>query len=512
MKPINKLEQKIVQLARAGQEAGLTDEEDLAYIVNRLAARLSVPGFAAGSCTSSSTSDIPQLLEWLVADAQERGLLPDSSAEKEILQAELMDIFLDRPSLIQARFTSIYKQNPQAATDWFYKLCQASNYIQTRQVKKNIVYQASSPYGILDITINLSKPEKNPRDIAAALLAPSSSYPLCQLCVENEGYRGRLNYPPRANHRMIRLLLSKEPWYMQYSPYVYYPEHCIVLSHEHQPIRIGQKTFANLLEFVDLFPHYFIGSNADLPIVGGSILTHDHYQGGRYELPMARAKASFSFTIPAFDAIKGWVLKWPLSVLRLQAAAKEELIAAARLILQVWRNYSEPDLDIIAEDETGPHNTITPVARRRGSLYELDLVLRNNRQDEKHPAGIFHPHVDVQHIKQENIGLIEVMGLAVLPGRLATELQEVELFLQDLPAEIATIHQDWAQQLRQQQAGPLAAGQAEGVVRQAVADKFTRILTDAAVFKHDAAGQNGLCRFLGAFGAKIKNQNNLLKE
>ncbi len=500
------IKQIVVQLAKAGQAAGLIKQEDLIYVINRLAARLGLAGFMADSISSNTASSIPQLLEDLAEAAQNQGLLPDSSAEKEILLAELMDIFLDKPAQIQAKFDQLYQQSPQAATNWFYELGQSSNYIQTRQIARNIVYQADSPYGSWDITINLSKPEKSPRDIAAALLAPSSSYPLCQLCVENEGYQGRLDYPARANHRMIRLSLAGEPWYMQYSPYVYYPEHCIVLAHDHQPIRISQATLRNLLLFLDHFPHYFIGSNADLPIVGGSILTHDHYQGGHYELPMARAKSSFMFALPNFVSLSAWVLAWPLTVIRLRTADRAELLAAASLILQVWRSYSDPDLDIIAEDEAGPHNTITPIARRRGADYELDLVLRNNRQDEEHPAGIFHPHADVQHIKQENIGLIEVMGLAVLPARLATELEQVELFLQDLPAKVAGIHLDWARQLRRQQPVALTADQAVGLVRQAVADKFTKVLENAGVYKQNTAGQAGLRRFLSAFGAELKKE------
>jgi UDPglucose--hexose-1-phosphate uridylyltransferase len=431
-------------------------------------------------------------------------VLEDLTDLREILSADLMNVFVDKPSAIQARFDRLFASDPESATDWFYQMSQASNYIQTSQIARNIVYQSESPYGTLDITINLSKPEKNPRDIAAARLQRSSGYPRCQLCIENEGYAGRIGHPARANHRMIRLTLGGEQWYFQFSPYAYYPEHCIVLSHEHRDMHIDRGTLDNLLQFVTLFPHYFIGSNADLPIVGGSILSHDHYQGGRYELPMARAGAAFSFRLPAYAGLAAAVLNWPMAAIRLRGSDDGELADAAEAILAAWRGYSDPDAGIIARDDHGPHNTITPVARRRGHDYEMDLVLRNNRHDDSHPLGIFHPHADVHHIKKENIGLIEVMGLAVLPARLLTELEAVEQYLQNQPATVAPAHQPWAEQLRRQFHGPLTKAEAGAVVRQGVAAKFERVLADAGVFKLDEAGKTAFCRFIASIGAVNK--------
>jgi UDPglucose--hexose-1-phosphate uridylyltransferase len=407
-----------------------------------------------------------------------------------------MNVFMDKPSAINHRFHQLFAQNPQQATDWFYQISQSSNYIQTAQIAKNIVYQAPSRYGSLDITINLSKPEKNPRDIAAARLVRSSGYPACQLCVENEGYAGRIGYAARANHRMIRLTLTDEPWYFQYSPYSYYPEHCIILAEQHRDMVVNRLTFDRLLEFITLFPHYFAGSNADLPIVGGSILTHDHYQGGRYELPMARAVEVQVFSLEHHPEVHAAILNWPMSVIRLRGAHPDQLADAADRILGFWRGYSDEACQILAHTDGVPHNTITPIARRRGQDYELDLVLRNNRQSDEHPLGIFHPHADVHHIKKENIGLIEVMGLAVLPARLLTELDLVERYLLGEPVSVAEYHQDWADSMR---ADHPAAGSADEVrqwVRQGVAQKFERVLSDAGVYKQDEAGMAGMNRLI----------------
>jgi len=498
----------IVQLVVLAGRQDLIGAQDRVYAINRLCDRLEIEAFESDSLmaraeAAAGKTSIPELLAQLVEDAIARGVLEDLTDLREILAADLMNVFLDKPSVIQRQFEQHYRESPQQATDWFYRLCQSSNDIQTRQIARNVVYQAPSPYGVLDITINLSKPEKNPRDIAAARHQRSSGYPRCLLCIENEGYAGRIGHPARSNHRMIRIELGGEPWYFQYSPYAYYPEHCIILSHEHRDMHIDRQTITNLLTFVGRFPHYFAGSNADLPIVGGSILTHDHYQGGRYELPMARAGSTMRLCWPARPEIEAEVLDWPMTTLRLRAVSPEMLADLAEQILHAWRGYTDKDANIVAHDEQGPHNTITPIARRRGQAFELDLVLRNNRQSSEHPLGIFHPHADVHHIKKENIGLIEVMGLAVLPARLLTELEAVEHVLQGLPATVAPPHLPWAEQLRRQQNHMLGADEARQAVRQGVADKFMRVLADAGVMKQDPAGQAALERFLEAAGARV---------
>lgn len=503
------IDDTIFRLVQAACQNELIREEDRIYIQNRLYHRLGLECRQPLKNEQMSGPDpsffsTPDLLDKLVEDAVSRGLIEDLSDAREMLSSDLMNLFLDKPSVISDHFEQLYEKDPKTATDWFYKMNQSSNYIQTKQIARNISFRAPSPYGVLEITINLAKPEKNPRDIAAARSKPSTGYPRCQLCIENEGYPGRIGYPARSNHRMIRLKLGGERWYFQYSPYVYYPEHCIVLSHEHRDMHIDRSTICNLLTFVQRFPHYFIGSNADLPIVGGSILTHDHYQGGHYELPMARAMAVMHFPLPSFPDLQASVLKWPMASLRLRGRDAAEIAAASDYILQCWRNYSDESVDIIAKDEQGPHNTMTPIARRRGTDYEMDLVFRNNRQSEEHPLGIFHPHESVHHIKKENIGLIEVMGLAVLPGRLQAELAFVEQFLQGLPVTVPPIHQPWAESLKGLHPGPLSAEEAHEVVRLGLADKFLEVLTDASVFKEDEAGREALRRFLLTIGAKLQ--------
>jgi len=499
----------LAELIDQATDAGLITRDDRFYAANQLSDRLQLEGDPWNRTAASGRPDavdpsialerppsIPELLDNLTDDAVARGVLEDLHDLRDRLQADLMNVFLDKPSTVNQQFWTLYQKSPRQATDWFYHMSQASNYIQTRQIAKNIVYQAKTEYGDLDITINLSKPEKNPRDIAAARNKPNSGYPACQLCVENEGYAGRIGYPARANHRMIRLELAGEPWYFQYSPYSYYPEHCIILSEYHRDMVINTLTFTRLLAFVTRFPHYFAGSNADLPIVGGSILTHDHYQGGCYELPMARAKTAFVFDLPLFNAVKCSVLHWPMSVLRLQCRQPEPLVGAADMILKTWRAYSDQECDIIAFSGDTPHNTITPIARRRHEDYELDLVLRNNRQSAEHPLGIFHPHADVHHIKKENIGLIEVMGLAVLPARLRGELAAVEDDLCGRPADIAAYHQAWAEELKKRHPQIMTPEEAEQAVRRGVAEKFERVLADAGLYKRNESGQAGWLRFV----------------
>ena len=495
----NNTRQLAAQLIELAVREGLIEDEDRIYAANRLCDRLRLDGgLPVGQQMPAAirSLDMPGLLQALADEAAVRGVIDDLSDLREMLQADLMNVFIGRPSAVNRQFWDLYARSPQEATDWFYHLNQASHYIQTDQIARNILYRAPSEYGSLDITINLAKPEKNPRDIAAARLVRSRDYPACQLCVENEGYAGRIGYPARANHRLIRLRLAGEPWYFQYSPYSYYPEHCIILAEAHRDMAIDNRTFVRLLEFVARFPHYFAGSNADLPIVGGSILTHDHYQGGRYELPMARAGAAFTFELPRFAGVSFSALRWPMSVIRLQGAEPAGLVAAADRILSCWRDYDDPAVGVIARSGPAPHNTLTPIARRRGAAFEMDLVLRNNRQNADHPLGIFHPHADVHHIKKENIGLIEVMGLAVLPARLLSELAEVARSLAGQAATVAPYHQAWTERLRQEHAAPGSLDEAEQVVRLDVGRIFERVLADAGIYKAGAAGLAGWRRLI----------------
>lgn len=468
----------------------LITPRDAIYCRNRLLDLLQVKTLATGRADGT----IPELLEGITEEAAANGMIADFLEEKEILAAKVMDVFVSKPSDIEETFRATYHDDPSAATSYFYQLSQASNYIQTARIAKNISYQIDTDYGELDITINMSKPEKDPAEIARQKqLKPASGeegYPKCLLCVENEGYAGRLDHPARSNHRVIPLTLGGEPWYFQYSPYVYYNEHCILLSEEHRDMVIDRGTFERLLDFVEQFPHYFAGSNADLPIVGGSILSHDHYQGGRYDFAMARAEELFPLQLAAFPSVEAVYLKWPLSVIRLRATSKDALTTAASHVLGQWRSYSDEALGIQAVTDQ-PHNSITPIARKRGEQFELDLVLRNNRTTAEHPLGLFHPHEDVHHIKRENIGLIEVMGLAVLPARLESELQEVIRFLEGKDFEIAPMHQEWAKALKRS-----LTGDARAHVRQAVGEKFLKGLEDCSVYKQDEGGYAGVIRFV----------------
>lgn len=487
--------QVIQQLIDCALKQGFIEQDDEIYVRNQILYFLDIHDFITVE-KSRNPLDIPELLEHLVDYACKNGVIEDVFDEKEILASNIMNCFIPRPSVVNRCFYEKCQENVQAATDYFYQLSRASNYIQTKRIAKNINYTFPTEYGEVDITINLSKPEKNPKDIMKAKEVKSTNYPKCLLCIENEGYAGRTGYPARANHRLIRLCLAGEPWYLQYSPYVYYNEHCIVLSEEHRDMKIDYQGFLRLAAFVEQFPHYFVGSNADLPIVGGSILSHDHYQGGRYEFAMARAAEEYSFPLQGFSGVTGAVVKWPMSVIRLKSSKKEDLTAAAAHILDAWKSYDDPSSGIYAYTEGTPHNTITPIARQRHGLLELDLVLRNNRTDEQHPLGIFHPHADVQHIKKENIGLIEVMGLAVLPARLITELQEVENYILGKPHAIEEYHRPWAEELRwkyKEQANEKNIGE---ITKQEVTAKFMRVLGDAGVFKRNRQGTAAFEKFI----------------
>lgn len=439
--------------------------------------------------------DIAECLEELCQWAVRQGVIPDSADERDRFSARLAGTFTPHPSQVRRTFYEAQRlSGPQAATDWFYRMCRDVDYIRVNRIAQNIKYTAPSPCGELEITINLSKPEKDPRDIAAARSAPQTGYPQCMLCRENPGYAGRAGFPARQNHRMVPLNLAGEEWYLQYSPYLYYDEHCIVLSARHEPMRLTEKSFQRLFDFVEKYPHYFLGANADLPIVGGSILSHDHYQGGRHVFPMDKAKARFSFDGPA----EACVVDWPMTCLRFTSESREELIQMGMRVLESWREYSDEACGILARTQDGPHNTLTPVVRKlEDGRWRLHLVLRNNRVSDEHPLGIFHPHAPLHHIKKENIGLIEVMGLFILPGRLKTELNDLTPYLMgggDVPENSA--HRDWVLKIAKQTGREMTRPQAEAALRSGVAHTCYQVLCDAGVYKQDAAGEAGLRRFL----------------
>ncbi|NBA62447.1 UDP-glucose--hexose-1-phosphate uridylyltransferase [Enterococcus mundtii] len=469
-------------------------EMDRIYLQNRI---LGLIGEEAGDSfeVRPVQEESVDLFNRLVEQAKENGLVTDVTADREIFEAQLMDFLTPPPSVVNAFFAQHYSKSPEEATDYFYQLSRNNDYIKTRAIAKNIVYTYPSEYGDLEITINLSKPEKDPKQIAAERKAVHVDYPSCMLCMENEGYKGRLNYPARTNHRIIRMNLDGESWGFQYSPYAYYNEHSIILSEEHRPMRITKDTFARLLKITEVLPHYFVGSNADLPIVGGSILSHDHYQAGRHEFPMAKAPMEKLIKLGEYPQVIAGIVKWPMSVIRLQSPDKDLLVEAADAVLNKWQNYSDESVSVIAYSADGtPHHTITPIARRRDDYFEIDLVLRDNNVSEEHPEGIFHPHRDIQHIKKENIGLIEVMGLAVLPPRLKPELEEVKQYLLGEENQLADYHREWAEQLKQ--ANPdLTEETATVVIQNAVGQVFARVLEDAGVFKRDEQGRAAFLRF-----------------
>ena len=451
------------------------------------------PGRYAGEVELQETLDV------LLDDACARGVLSENSVVyRDLLDSELMGRLTPRPAQVIERFNALYRESPEAATDWYYAFSQDTNYIRRDRIAKDVQWKTATEYGEIDITINLSKPEKDPKAIAAARNLPASDYPRCQLCAENEGYAGRVNHPARQNHRIIPITISGKPWYLQYSPYVYYNEHCICLNRVHTPMKIDRDCFAKLLDFVRQFPHYFVGSNADLPIVGGSILAHDHFQGGRYTFAMERAEIETPFVFPGYEYVRAGIVKWPMSVVRIRCADSGRLVSLADDILRRWREYTDEAAVIYAETDGVPHNTITPIARRRGGDYELDLVLRNNLTTEEHPLGLYHPHAELHHIKKENIGLIEVMGLAVLPARLKTELAAVADCLvrgDDLRAsELTAKHADWAEGFRGKYG--FSAENALDIVRRETGLVFAQVLEHAGVYKRTPEGKAAFLRFL----------------
>lgn len=468
------------------------EEMDRIYLKNRVMSRIGEEGLDAPAHQADLIALKDQLVELAVANSK----ISDSMAAKDSLGAELMDWITPSPSQVNHRFWETYRQSKKDAIADFYALSKRNDYIKVKAIAQNIAFETETPYGAIEITINLSKPEKDPKDIAAAKLAKASHYPACQLCFENEGYQGRLDHPARANHRIIRFDMAGQEWGFQYSPYAYFNEHCIFLYSQHIPMSINRKTFERLLSIVETFPGYFAGSNADLPIVGGSILTHEHYQGGRHTFAMELAPVEESFTIKGFENVSLGIVNWPMSVLRLQSDDKAQLIELADHILESWRGYSDPAVQVLATSDGQPHHTITPIARIRDGHYELDLVLRDNQTSPEHPDGIYHPHADVQHIKKENIGLIEVMGLAILPPRLKEELKQVQDYLLGRESSVARYHQDWADDLKATHPSITDEVEAEAIVRESVGQIFARVLEDAGVYKRTAEGQAAFRRFV----------------
>ncbi len=489
-------------LIQYGLDTGLICPGDETYVFNRLLEILRLD--EAEESGTAAPSSLAEILEVLTDDAVRRGVIEDNITARDLFDTALMGALTPWPHEVRERFAALYAESPRAATDWYYKFCCDTNYIRRDRIAKDLKWVYESEYGPLDITIHLSKPEKAPRAIAAARLAPQAGYPKCLLGAENEGYAWRMNHPARQNHRVIPLTIAGKPWFWQYSPYVCYNEHCIVFNSLHTPMKIEKAAFQKLLDFVTLFPHYFVGSNADLPIVGGSILSHDHFQGGHYEFAMAKAPIEQDVRFEGFEDIQAGIVKWPMSVIRLTGEDRERIADLADKILGCWRGYTDEDAVIYAETEGVPHNTITPIVRRRGSAYQIDLVLRNNLTTEDYPLGLYHPHQELHHIKKENIGLIEVMGLAVLPSRLKTELaslREAMLEGRDLRAEPAlAAHADWAEDILRRR--DFNAGNAEAVLREEVGHVFMLVLEHAGVYKRTPEGRAAFQRFLAYVNSK----------
>ena len=486
----------IEALVLYGIQTGLIDHNESVYTRNRLLDVLHEDAFEAAEPMKGT---LPDILKVLTDHAVQKGLCADTSESRDIYDTRLMNCLTPRPGEVNRRFFALYAQSRQAATDWFYRFSGDVNYIRRDRIARDRRWKVQSEYGEIDITINLSKPEKDPRDIAAAGKAKTTAYPLCQLCVENVGYAGRIGHPARANHRVLPIDICGEEWFFQYSPYVYYNEHCIVFNGDHIPMVISKKAFEKLFDFVRQFPHYFVGSNADLPIVGGSILSHEHFQGGRYTFAMERAESEYCFAVKGYEDIACGIVKWPLSVIRLRGCDSGRLVELAAMILDNWRGYTDESVNILSETDGVPHNTITPIARRRGEGFELDLCLRNNLTTDEHPLGLFHPHAQRHHIKKENIGLIEVMGLAVLPSRLQKKLELLEAFIaegRDIAGEASIAkHADWANSFAEG-----LKGQPREVIREIlekeVGKVFLHVLEDAGVFKRDKKGKAAFLRFI----------------
>ena len=488
----------IDSLVSYAMNTGLAQPEDHQVLLNRLLELMGQVEYVPSD--EPQSEDLEEILKGLLDYAVEKGLCDDNILAKDLFDTRLMAALTPMPREVIRTFREKYARDPREATDWYYKFSCDTDYIRRYRIVKDMRWKHESRYGLLDITINLSKPEKDPMAVAAAKFAPQSDYPKCLLCPENEGYGGRMNHPNRGNHRIIPLDLSGERWYLQYSPYVYYNEHCIVFNEAHTPMVIEERVFEKLLDFVDQFPHYFVGSNADLPIVGGSILSHEHFQGGHYTFAMESAPVEIPLSFMGFEDVRAGIVKWPMSVIRLTGADPGRISALGGKILSKWRGYSDEAAGIVAFSEGQPHNTITPIARRRGEDYELDLVLRCNITSEAHPLGVFHPHADKHHIKRENIGLIEVMGLAVLPGRLKEELHELAEALakgRDISGvEKLCKHAAWAEELKLRHG--FTEENAMDILMEETGRVFARVLEDAGVYKCDEAGRAAFLRFAQA--------------
>ena len=491
-----KIETYIDSLVSYAMNTGLADPLDHQVLTNRLLDILRKDDYEPSNETQ--TEDLEEILAGLLDYAVANGLCDDGITAKDIFDTRIMGAVTPMPREVVGTFDRLYAQDPVKATDWYYKFSCDTDYIRRYRIAKDMRWKYQSEYGEMDITINLSKPEKDPKAIAAAKNAPQTAYPKCQLCVENEGYAGRMNHPARANHRIVPIEVCGEKWCLQYSPYVYYNEHCIVLNSKHVPMKIDRSAFAKLLSFVGRFPHYFVGSNADLPIVGGSILSHEHFQGGHYTFAMERAAVVQQLSFAGFEDIEAGIVKWPLSVIRLNGHDPERLADLADRILAAWRGYSDESAGIIAFSEGQPHNTITPIARRRGEDYELDLVLRCNITTQEHPLGVFHPHADKHHIKKENIGLIEVMGLAVLPSRLKQELADLADAIvagKDIAGDaVLAKHGPWVEELKAQYS--FTSENAMDIILQETGKVFAAVLEDAGVYKCTPEGKRAFLKFV----------------
>ena len=503
------IQKNIVKFIQYGLETGLIEAGDAVYAVNRVlellridalddAAEAEILAYVPGN--EAIVEELPEILGAICDYAYENGILEENTiGYRDLFDTKVMSLLVDRPSNVISRFWSLYKEDPKKATDAHYKFSQDTDYIRRYRIAKDRKWVAPTEYGDLDITINLSKPEKDPKAIAAAKLAKQSSYPKCLLCVENEGYAGRLNHPARQNHRIIPVTINNSQWGFQYSPYVYYNEHCIVFNSQHVPMKIERATFAKLFDFVKQFPHYFVGSNADLPIVGGSILSHDHFQGGCYEFAMAKAPVETKVVFEGFEDVEAGIVKWPMSVIRISSEDTDRLIELSDKILLAWRGYTDEAAFVFAETDGEPHNTITPIARKRGDKFEMDLVLRNNITTDEHPLGVYHPHAELHHIKKENIGLIEVMGLAVLPARLKDELEHLKTAMaegRDITAdEELAKHADWVEELKEKYA-TFTEETVGKIVEDEVGIVFGKVLEHAGVYKRTEEGKEAFLRFV----------------
>ncbi len=497
------VDQGIKKLVQYGLETGLITEVDRIYATNQILDVLGLDEYDEPEAVEGPVV-LEEVLGELLDYACEKGILDgDSITYRDLFDTKLMNCLMPRPVEVVHTFWKHYQESPVKATDYFYKLSQDSDYIRRYRVCKDIKWLAESKYGQLDITINLSKPEKDPKAIAAAKLAKQSGYPRCLLCMENVGYAGRANHPARNNHRIIPININDSPWGFQYSPYVYYNEHCIVFNGQHVPMKIERATFIKLFDFVELFPHYFLGSNADLPIVGGSILSHDHFQGGHYTFAMAKAPMEKKYKVKDFEDVEAGIVRWPMSVIRLRAKDSDRLVDLGELILKAWRGYTDEEAFIYAETDGEPHNTITPIARKNGEFFELDLVLRNNIATEEFPLGVYHPHQELHHIKKENIGLIEVMGLAVLPSRLKDELALLGEYIvegKDINSdETIAKHARWVEEFLPKY-GSVTADNVEEILKSEVGLVFERVLEDAGVYKCTEEGRKFFERFLKSVG------------